>query len=168
MVVLGVGLLALLYVLPSTPSSVETDNMVDQSEEVTDQTTSSQVSNESLSPEAQVDEALAMLESGAPPMQAILKIRQVAEDYPGNVKANFTLGVMSIQTGQYDKAVGRFQTVLESEPNNIDALRLLAKAFAGAGNMDSAKEQYAKALEVATEDSLKATIQKELNELSNN
>ena len=103
-------------------------------------------------PDAMVDEALRQLQSGeVPPMQGILKIREVAEKYPGNVKANFTLGMLSMQTGQYAKAVGRFETVIEQQPDNADAWYLLTKSQLNIGDTINAKQSFEKTLTLVDE-----------------
>lgn len=117
-------------------------------------------------PDAQVDEALRQLQSGElPPMQAVLKIREVAENNPENVKANYTLGTFSMQTGQFDKAVGRFKTVLEKQPDNGEVWRLLAEAQLKSGDTTQAKESFAKALKLVDEETASA-FKKELPELN--
>ncbi|WP_052301147.1 tetratricopeptide repeat protein [Owenweeksia hongkongensis] len=104
-------------------------------------------------PDAMVDEALRQLQSGeVPPMQGILKIREVAEKYPGNVKANFTLGMLSMQTGQYAKAVGRFETVIEQQPENADAWYLLTKSQLNIGDTINAKQSFEKTLTLVNEE----------------
>src|SRR5690606_1700620 len=122
-------LLAFLYMSPVTPATpaVAADETTAATEEETSETPGD--------PDAMVDEALRQLQSGeVPPMQGILKIREVAEKYPGNVKANFTLGMLSMQTGQYAKAVERFETVLEQQPENADAWYLLTKSQLNIGD----------------------------------
>jgi len=54
-------------------------------------------------------------------MRGITIIREVAEKYPDNALASMTLGRMSIRTGQYDKAIQRFDNVLKIEPDNTEA-----------------------------------------------
>lgn len=104
-------------------------------------------------PDAMVDEALRQLQSGeVPPMQGILKIREVAEKYPGNVKANFTLGMLSMQTGQYAKAVGRFETVIEQQPENADAWYMLTKSQLNIGDTINAKQSFKKTLTLVDEE----------------
>lgn len=116
-------------------------------------------------PDAMVDEALRQLQTReVPPMQGILKIREVAEKYPGNVKANFTLGMLSMETGQYAKAVGRFETVLEAQPENADAWRLLAESQLQIGDTVNAKESLAKAVNLVDEET-GIEFKKELPEL---
>jgi thioredoxin-like negative regulator of GroEL len=43
--------------------------------------------------------------------------------------AQFNLGVLAVKSGQLDKAVGRFQTVLEIDPKFDDARMLLARTY---------------------------------------
>lgn len=154
---LGVVLVAFFYMSPVTPSSATQDNEA----EVADETT-----QEQLSPEEQVDEALRQLNSGElPPMQAVLKIRDVAEKYPGNVKANFTLGEFSMQTGQYDKAVGRFETVVEQQPEYGQAWKLLSEAQLKSGDTTQAQQSFEKAIQLVDKTTAEA-FKKEFPELN--
>jgi cytochrome c-type biogenesis protein CcmH/NrfG len=158
LVFLGVVLAAFVYMSPVTPEVT-----TPEAEEETHHTEDTQ----EISPEQQVDEALRQLTNGEiPPMQGILKIRDVADKYPGNVKANFTLGTLSMQTGQYDKAIERFQTVLEKQPENGQVWKLLAQAHLGAGDTTQAKQSFDKALDLVDETTANA-FREELKELKN-
>ena len=75
---------------------------------------------------------------------------------------------MSIQTGQFDKAVGRFEKVLELEPQNTDAHRFLAQAYMNSGDSARARESLEKAYETATDPDQKQQIDQELKELRAN
>jgi len=68
-----------------------------------------------------VNLGLCYVESGGNPMKGITIIRDVAEKNPENRLASMTLGRMSIRTGQYDKAVQRFENVLTHHPEDADA-----------------------------------------------
>lgn len=68
-----------------------------------------------------VNLGLCYVESGGNPMRGITIIRDVAEKNPENKLASMTLGRMSVRTGQYDKAVGRFENILTYHPNDEDA-----------------------------------------------
>lgn len=158
MILFGMLLLAFLYMSPVTPAAEATvpETSVESNEVATEA---------AENPDAMVDEALRQLKSGeVPPMQGILKIREVAEKYPGNVKANFTLGMLSMETGQYAKAVGRFETVLETQPENADAWRLLAESQLQIGDTVNAKESLAKAVNLVDEET-GIEFKKELPEL---
>lgn len=138
-------LLAFLYMSPVAPPQEATVPEAPVANE--------EVNTEAVDPDALVDEALRQLQTGeVPPMQGILKIREVAEKYPGNVKANFTLGMLSMQTGQYIKAVARFETVLETQPEYAQAWRMLAEAQLNVGDTTSAKESFTKALSLVDEE----------------
>jgi tetratricopeptide (TPR) repeat protein len=75
---------------------------------------------------------LAYVESGLPQnsMKGIFAIRKVLELNPENLDAIFSLGVFSIQTGQFEKAEGRFEKVLALQADNYEAMYYLAYARA--------------------------------------
>ena len=58
------------------------------------------------------------------------RIRKIAETNPDNTNASFTLGVFSIQTGQFEKAEARFTHVLDLQADNYEAMYYLAYARA--------------------------------------
>ncbi len=68
-----------------------------------------------------VNLGLCYVESGGNPMRGITIIRDVAEKNPENKLASMTLGRMSVRTGQYDKAVQRFENVLTHHTDDTDA-----------------------------------------------
>lgn len=78
--------------------------------------------------------AMVAARKGEMAMQGIFKIREVVEINPRNTEALFHLGKFSIETAQYDKAVGRFRQILEVEPTNIRAKYFLALALQPMGN----------------------------------
>ena len=143
----GLALLAFLYFSPVTPQPEEpvaqTEEQHNHEHEVsTDQT-----------PDEEVDQLLQQMQTGEiPPMQAVLKIRDIAEAHPENVKANITLGQMSMQTAQFEKAIGRFKVVVEQQPDNPLGYRLLAEAYLRHGDTTSAKGSFAKALQLADDE----------------
>jgi len=68
-----------------------------------------------------VNLGLCYVEGGGNPMRGITIIRDVAEKNPENRLASMTLGRMSVRTGQYEKAVQRFDNVLTHHPDDADA-----------------------------------------------
>ncbi len=84
---------------------------------------------------------IAELNSGAPPMQTILKLRELAEKEPANVEAQYHLGLFSWQTGQYDKAMDRFRRVIALDGKGYpDAYAFLGQALA---SLDSSEKAIA-------------------------
>lgn len=146
LVILGLGIAVGLYFAPVSPSNAELD------EEGVEKVEGNSSTDEALSPEQRVDAALNELQEGStPPMLVIKKIIAVADEYPKNVKAHFTLGVLAMQTGQFEKAVGRFETVLSVESENINALQFLASAHLNLGDTANAKNYLSKAADFATD-----------------
>lgn len=144
LILAGLALLAFLIFSPVTPPSEAA--AVEGSQSATD-------SVQLTDPDAMVDEALEELQDGTtPPMQAILKIRKVAEDYPDNLKAQFTLGVLSLQTGQYERATERFAKVLALDSSRGEYWRLMAEARLGTGDTVEARKNFEKALQLVNEE----------------
>ncbi|MDP5171777.1 MAG: tetratricopeptide repeat protein [Bacteroidia bacterium] len=78
---------------------------------------------------------LAYVNSGKPEnsMKGILTIRSVLDINPNNIDAAYQLGMFSIQTGQFEKAVERFESVLTLDPSRQDANLGLASALINLG-----------------------------------
>lgn len=76
------------------------------------------------------------------PMQGIALIREVADRDSANMYAQFTLGLGSLMSGQLDKAVERLVKVAHYEPNNLEAILLLAEAYERKGDRENAVKWY--------------------------
>ena len=82
--------------------------------------------------------ASAYIEGTGAPMSGVSILREMVARDPANIPANLMLGRLSIQSGQYDKAVARLEHVLELEPRNREALYFLAEAYKGKGDKEKA------------------------------
>lgn len=82
--------------------------------------------------------AAAYVDGAGEVMQGVAILREITAEDPDNIPANLMLGRMSIQSGQLDKAVTRFETVLKQEPQNREALYFLAEAYRGKGEKNKA------------------------------
>jgi len=76
------------------------------------------------------------------PMQGVGILREVLAENPKNERALQNMGMLSIQSGQYAKAVEWLTRLTESYPENIEGQVLLGAAFAGAGDKQKALKQY--------------------------
>lgn len=99
------------------------------------------------------------------PMEGILKVKAVADRDSTNVYAQLTLAKGSIISGQYDKAISRLETVNRIEPDNIDALLLMADVYESTGDKKNAIDWYQKSLDHAHRQDLKTEIEKRISEL---
>jgi len=76
------------------------------------------------------------------PMEGIQKILEVVRKDSTNIYGQFMLGYGGIMTGQYDKAIERLNTVVKMEPDNVEAVFLLAEAYERHGENAKAAEWY--------------------------
>lgn len=83
--------------------------------------------------------------SGAP-MEGIMKIRAVADRDSANVFAQFMLGYGGLVSGQTEKAAERFKKVIGLDPENTEAVFLLAELYERAGNKKEAVLWYEKGM----------------------
>ncbi|KAB2810356.1 tetratricopeptide repeat protein [Phaeocystidibacter luteus] len=90
--------------------------------------------------DAKVAEAVEIIETGSrPPMVAIQMLLEVVEEDPENIGALMVLGDFSVMSGQYEKAEGRYQTILALEPNNDVALNKLIGVYTTTDKVAEAK-----------------------------
>jgi tetratricopeptide (TPR) repeat protein len=80
---------------------------------------------------------------GASPMQGIALLREVVAKDPNNFSANLNLGMFSLKSGQYDKAVQRFKTIIAIKPS-IESYFYLAEAYKQLGQKTEAIAAYEK------------------------
>jgi tetratricopeptide (TPR) repeat protein len=76
------------------------------------------------------------------PMRGIALIREVAEKDPQNAFAQYMMGVGSTISGQWPKAIERFEKVLALEPQNLEVILRLADAYKTNGDNANAKKKY--------------------------
>ena len=99
------------------------------------------------------------------PMEGILKVRSVAEKDSTNIYAQTVLGYGSLISGQYDKAISRFQTVARLQPENLEALMVLADIYERKGEKNSAINWYSKGVPLIKNLALKSEVEKRIEEL---
>lgn len=75
-------------------------------------------------------------------MQGVQLLLGITRKRPDHIPANLILGRLAVQSGQFDKAIGRFETVLRQEPQNTEALYFMAEAYKGKGNKQKAIELF--------------------------
>lgn len=88
--------------------------------------------------------ATAYIEGTGSPMAGVSILREMITKDPDHIPANLLLGKLSIQSGQFDKAVERLEHVLTLEPKNREALYFLGEAQKGKGEKDKAIATFRK------------------------
>ena len=99
------------------------------------------------------------------PMEGIAKIREVVEKDSTNLYAQMMLAKGSLLSGQYDKAVGRLETINRLDPRDMDALLLLAEVNERMGNKAKAIGWYQQCLAIVKAAGLRQEIEKRIADL---
>ncbi len=96
-------------------------------------------------------------------MKGVLLLKEVTAADSLNVPANLILGKLSVQSGQFDKAINRMNIVLSQEPKNTEAMYFLAEAYKGQGNKDKAIETFEKCKTIVNNPEFAAEIDNYIN-----
>ncbi|MVZ65929.1 hypothetical protein GQF61_08670 [Sphingobacterium sp. DK4209] len=99
------------------------------------------------------------------PMAGIALLQEVVKAEPKNLEANKTLGLFSLQSRQFDKAIERFKTVIEQKPD-AESYFYLATGYENIGMKNEAIAAFGKSKELASDPSLSQFIDRRIEELS--
>lgn len=99
------------------------------------------------------------------PMEGITKVREVALRDSTNYFAQYMLGIGGMISGQYDKAVERFDKVAKGEPENLLAFFKLAEALELSGEKEKAAKYYEQINAKTDNTEMKMELQKRIQAL---
>ena len=103
--------------------------------------------------------------SGTPnPVQGIQLLLEVVKQGPDNIKANLNLGLFSMKSGQYEKAVNRFKTVIAQKPD-AEVWFYLASTYENLGNKEEAIAAYLQSKDLAADPKLGQYVDQRIQEL---
>lgn len=116
---------------------------------------------------AKMAEAVALV-NGQEPMRGIMMLREIVEEDPANIEAHWQLGLFSVQSGQYDKALERFRKVVELDAERIpDAWFYLGRTYATLDSIPQAIASLEKYKSIAQDTAIIEGIDRFLHELRN-
>ncbi len=98
-------------------------------------------------------------------MKGIQELLGVARRDSNNMKAQVVLGVGGLVSGQFDKALERFQRVVKQQPDNLEAIAYLADAYAAKGNKAEAIKWYNISKRLANNPHYSEEVDKRINSL---
>jgi len=98
------------------------------------------------------------LVDGSNPMQGIATIESVLRKDSNNRNAQIALGKFSIRSGQFPKAIYRFNRVLTIDPSYKEAYLYLAQSYEGIGNKHEAIANLKKYRIFAPDSSMRSQI----------
>jgi tetratricopeptide (TPR) repeat protein len=104
-------------------------------------------------------------ENPADVMKGIQTILEVTRRDSLNMYAQLMLGLGGMESGQYDKAIGRLLKVVHFDPGNLEAILSLGEAYEKTGNNASAKLWYMAAKKTTTNQELIDAIDERLKSL---
>jgi tetratricopeptide (TPR) repeat protein len=99
------------------------------------------------------------------PMQGILKVKEVVDKNPQNIYGQLILGLGGKKSGQYPKAIERFNAILKLSPNNLEAMVNLAECYELTNQKDQAIGWYTKMKVLVNNPAAKDAIDKRIKEL---
>jgi len=98
------------------------------------------------------------------PMTGINLLKEVVKEDPRNETALFNLGYLSVQSGQYNKAVDRFKQLIEVNPEHASGTFYLGLSYLELGNKGKAKQYFEKAKGLDKDPEFQAIIESYLKE----
>lgn len=107
----------------------------------------------------------AIVNGAGAPMQGIALLQEVVKEDPKNLKANMNLGVFSMRSRQFDRAIDRFKTVVDQDPS-AEAWFYLATSYENIGLKADAIKAFQQSKAIAADPSLTQFIDRKVEELS--
>jgi tetratricopeptide (TPR) repeat protein len=113
----------------------------------------------------EVKTKLAMTYVSSNPMQGVTMLREVLAEDPKNETALLNMGMLSIQSGQYERAIERLDELVKINPNHAQAQLLLGIALMNKGDKAKAKQQFEKVKQMDKDPAVQATVDSYLRDL---
>lgn len=122
------------------------------------------MSIDSTSADARTGLGITIVNGMGMPMKGISLLMEVVKEDPKNLKANMSLGTFAIKSGQFDKAITRFNNIIAIKPSP-DAYFYLATAYENLGKNKEAIDAYLKSKKLAANPKLSKFIDDKVLEL---
>ncbi|MDB5009174.1 MAG: hypothetical protein JWP45_3567 [Mucilaginibacter sp.] len=103
---------------------------------------------------------------GGSPMQGIMLLLDVVKQDPANRNANLSLGLFAMKSGQFQKAVARFKTVI-AQKAEVEPYFYLAESYKQLGMKKEAIDAYRKCKEMMPDAAFGQRIDEYIKELKN-
>lgn len=113
---------------------------------------------------AKTNTALTFVGSEAP-MRAISILRDVLDHNPQYIPAILSMGKLSLQSQQFDKAAERFEEVLKIDAGNVDAKIGLGYSYLETGKTNEGKALLNEVINMDVDPIIKDEVKKTLNNL---
>lgn len=125
---------------------------------------SSALALDSTNADAKTGMGITIVNGMGMPMQGIAMLLDVVKSDPKNLKANMSLGTFAIKSGQFDKAITRFNDIIAIQPSP-DAYFYLATAYENLNKKKEAIDAYLMSKKLAANPTLSKFIDDKIIEL---
>lgn len=88
-----------------------------------------------------IESAISLLE-GSNPMEGVFMLRDIVEKEPNNTQAIHYLGDLSLQTGQYENAIKRFNQILSIDSSDKKTYLQLGISYYGLNDYNKADSLF--------------------------
>jgi outer membrane protein len=99
------------------------------------------------------------------PMQGITLLREILEEDPKNEEGLFNMGILSMQSGQYERAILRFEELVQFHPQNIQGQFYLGVSYFESKEKNKAKAQFELVKNMTEDPMILGSIQGYLDQL---
>lgn len=100
------------------------------------------------------------------PMQGIMMLREILDTKPDHQLSLMSMGRMSIQTGQYENGVQRFEAFVGYYPEHIEGNFFLGVCYYETGQLVKAKAQFEKVKELGANEQIITAADEYLERIS--
>lgn len=124
------------------------------------------VAIEPANTEAKISLAACYVEGSDDPMKGIGLLKEVEKTDSNNINLQLSFAFFSEKSGQWDKAIARFNKILKIEPDFIEAYLHLADAYQNMGDKQGALESLKKYVNLVDDVTIKTEVQSYIDQLS--
>lgn len=100
------------------------------------------------------------------PMIGIQMLNQILEEDENNAEALFNLGILAVQTGQYERAIQRFEKLKVADPGNVQGRFYLGLSYKETGRKEDAIAELNEVKDMSSDEELNAIVDSLLEELN--
>jgi tetratricopeptide (TPR) repeat protein len=117
--------------------------------------------------DAKINLGACYVEGTSEPMKGIGMLKEVEKTDSNNVNLQLNFAFFSEKSGQWDRAIARFEKVLKIQPDFIEAYLHLADAYEQKGDKANAIESLEKYKSLVDDVTIKTEVQDYINKLKN-
>ncbi len=118
--------------------------------------------------DSKISLAACYVEGSQDPMKGISMLKEIEKTDSNNVNLQLNFAFFSERSGQWEKAIARFEKVLRIQPENIEVYLHLADACVQMNNKQKAIEYLEKYNSFVDDTTIKTEVQNYINQLKKN